>query len=304
METKNVLSGIVSLTVVVICVAVIMMPVLADYTSTTRTYTNEGSYFIAPDGEDHTIVFGADAATVDGTTVEYPEGFGTGTSKSTTVAFGEDWVLRLVNGYTRLQLAGPPHAYDAESLSSDGITASITGTTLDVTINSTDYTLTDCQYYLAAEGEHVLCYNPYVKEDTQIVGGIYATGNTSDDVRYDLFEVVSGTIADGFTASVCRAAIFTSPSTTGNITSTFETNTETVSSDLLKVNSIVQDVTFVDDSTAEVTLTYLIVPETITYTNAEYLGSGNSALLSAIPVLVIVSLVIAAVGMLVVRNRD
>lgn len=303
MESKNLLTLAITLTVGIILAGSLLMPVLNDYSDETKTINNIGSYFATPDGEDHTLVFTKEGyATVDGVNVEYPEGFGTGNQKNATVMVGTDWMLRLENGYARLISAGPSNNYAQENIGDSGITATISGTTVTVTISGSTKTLTDLKYYLAPEGDWVLCYNPYIKADSPLFGGIRGQGNNSDNNSYDCFEVISGDVTNGFEAEECRVVIFTSPSTFSSINATYEINTETVTTDLLKLNSIVQGITFDDDSTATVTISYLLAPKTITYTNPNDLH--QDALLSAIPIMVIIALVVMAAGALYLKRDD
>lgn len=304
MESKNLLTLIITLVVGIILAGSLLMPVINSYSDDTKTIENEGSFFATPDGEDHTIIFtNQDYATVDGVNVEYPEGFGTGTQKNATVMVGNDWMLVLENGYALLVIAGPNNSYSQEDLGTDGLTATISGTTVSITIASREKTLTDLQYYLAPEGDWVLCYNPYIKADTPLFGGIFGRGTNSDNHGYHCYEVISGDITSGFDFEICRSIIFKNPDTLVKVeNSTYEISTETVATDLLKLNTITQNVTFSDNSTATVVISYLLAPATITYTNPADIN--QDALLSAIPIMVIVALLILTVGAIAYRRAD
>ena len=301
MESKNLLTLIITLVVGIILAGSLLMPVINSYSDDTKTIENEGSFFATPDGENHTITFtDQNYATVDGVNVEYPEGFGTGIQKNATVMVGNDWMLRLENGYARLIAAGPNNLYSQEDLGTDGLTATISGTTVSITIEDKEKTLTDLQYYLAPEGDWVLCYNPYIKADTPLFGGIRGQGTNSDGQRYDCFEVISGNVTNGFDEETCRAALFTTPVSFPTVDATYDISTETVATDLLKLNTITQNVTFSDNSTATVVISYLIAPATITYTSPADINMD--ALLSAIPIMVIVALLILAVRAIAYRD--
>lgn len=284
----------------IIVLASILMPVMTEYTDATRTVTNTGSFFAEPDGEEHTLVFSVDGATVDDVAVAYPEGYGTGNQTNATVILGEDWMVRLDMGLARVVTAGPSQTYTNLGYVADGdITFTISGTTLSYTYNNTTITKDNVTYYLAPAGDMVLCYNPYILSDSQLIGGIRNNSNTANA---DVFEIVSGTVDDGFTAVNCRAFITAASPTTGDYTSTFTTATETVDGDLLKLTSITQNLTFWNDGTATFTLTYLMAPATITYDNPDYLGTENASLLKVIPILMIIAMVMLAVGMVVARR--
>lgn len=280
----------------VILVLSLCLPLVNASTAETRTVNNEGAYFTEPDEETHTIVYYNDKCTVDNATVDYPEGFVSGTNRNATIAIGGEWMLRLDNNYLRLQLGGPNNTYTAETIPDEGITATLTGTTLSLTLNGTDYALENCAYYLADTGGLVMCYNPYILADSELIGGIRANGDNNNGVVYDVFQIISGNVTDGFTSTVCRAVLFTSPSTLTTVSSTFTSNTSVVEGDLLKLDSIIENMVFVDESTGEATITYLLAPATITYDNPDYVGSDLAALLDLIPLLLIVALVVAVVA--------
>lgn len=291
---------VVGITVALICVAVILSPIIAEYATETKTVTNDGAYFAEPDENNHTIVFKEGYATVDDVDVEYPVGYGTGNAGNATVILGSNWMFRLDSGLLRLILAGPEQSFVNFGYVTDEVTVTISGTDLTYTYNDTEVTLNNVEYYLAEEGDMVLCYNPYITEDSLLVGGIRNNSNTASA---DCFEIVKGTVADGFTATNCRSYISTASPTTGDFTSTATATTDTVDGDLLKLTKISQDLTFWDESTATFTITYLLAPSEITYDNPEFLGAGIASILLAIPVMMIVAVVMMSVG-LVTSKRD
>lgn len=299
----KIIALIVGLVTGILLITGIVSPLVATGTAEEITKENTGSYYTTPDEDDHTLIFtNQDYAVVDGVNVDYPEGFGTGNQKNVTVMIGTDWMLRLDNGYARLIAAGPNNGYAQENISSSGLEVTISGSDVTFTISGSTKNLTGLQYYLAPEGDWVLCYNPYIKEDTTLIGGIRGSGNNSNNIGYDIFEVVTGSVADGFEATNCRAILFTSPSTFPTITSVFEANTAEVVTDLLKLTSITQDVTFDDESTATITISYLLAPKTIVYDNPAYVGAGNMALLAVLPIIALIVLI--AYAAYSIRGRE
>lgn len=295
---KNIVGLVMTLAVGVIMIGTLLAPVVSSMTPETLVYHNEGSYFAAPDGENHTIVFSENYATVDGVQVEYPVGFGTGNNRNATVIIGENWMFRLDSNMLRLVIAGPNDSFVNMGAVTSDITVTISGDTLTYTYNNVDTTLTDLKYYLASDGDMVLCYNPYITEDSLIVGGIR---NNNNAATADFFEIVTGTVADGFTSTVCRAYIFTASPTTGSATTTETAVTDSITTNLLQLTKITQNVTFWNDATAEITLTYVLAPAEVVYDNPNYVNSAVSAILPVITIITIISLVAITARSL---NRD
>lgn len=298
METKNVLGGIVSLTVVVICVAVIMMPVLGEYTTATKTYVNEGTYFSladADDAETHTIVISSDdlpAVTVDGTSV-------TSEFEDYTVVFGKHSILRLIATTGRLTLGGTvgegtsgQWAVLRAGEATDDATIALTGTTLTVTVGETVTTIEDNWAYMDPEGDYSYCTTPCVLADSPIYGG---------GVTYTPFSSATVICFTGTSEELTSYGVYRgSPAVTLD---SYTVNTSEVDGDLMRIDSIVFNCTQ-SETSKTATYTYFLAPKEITYDDPDYLGSGNSALILAIPVIVIASLVVAAVGTFITGRRD
>lgn len=295
-------NGLIGIIIGVLCAIVIIgtiaVPYINNVTAETLTIENEGSYFAEPDGNDHTLVFKNGYVTVDGVDVDYPEGFGTGGGRNATVVIGDDWMLRLDSGLLRLAVVGPDNAWVVlGNLNTDTVTVSISGSTLTYTYNNAEYTRDNTQYYLSDSGDMVMCYNPYILDDSLLIGGIRASTSVGD-----VFEIVTGDIADGFTAVSCRVLTTSTPST-GDVTSSeFTINTSSIVTNLLKLDSIVQEATLYTSDVATITITYLLAPAEIVYDNPEYIGD-SSVLMGIIPVIMIIA-ILASFIYAALRNRD
>lgn len=284
----------VSLVVGVLLVGSLLAPIVSSMTPETRTYVNEGSYFTTPDDETHTYTFGEDAITYDDVEVDYPEPYGTGTDASATLFIGSDWICRCDQGMTRIVVGGPDNAWLILGTMADyTITATVTGDsfTINSTLESRTGTFSDLEYMIADTGDYVMAFNPYITEETPIVG---AVRNNSNTASADIFEVVSGSLADGFSATTCKVAIYSADPTTGDVTSTFTADTTEIDGDLVQLDNIVQSLTFWDDSTATLYISYVVVPETIVYDNPDYIGALAAPVLSAVVVVLMVAFVTVA----------
>ena len=301
MNTNDLIKLVVGVIVGALMLSAILTPMIHASTDETITIKNEGAYFTTPDEGDHTLVFGFEQVTVDGVTVPYPIGFGTGSARNATAIIGTDWMFRLDSNMLRLLIAGPSQDFKVLGNVRDSeITLTISGDSLTYTLNDVENTLDGVRYYLAPAGDMVLCYNPYIKEDTQIIGGIRNNSNTAGA---DVFEIVEGSVQDGFTATTCRTYISTSTPTTGTFTSEFDVDTTTVTTNLLKLTSINQTATFWNDATADITISYLLAPAEIEYNNPDYVGDNIAQILGVIPILVTVGLILGVVGVAFSRRE-
>lgn len=299
MNSNKTLGIIFAIVIGVIFVGSLLAPTIDNYDTEKLTIQNTGSYFTTVDAEDeHTIVFSTDKIVYDGVDVAYPEGFGTGNDRNATLMVGEDWFLRADAGITRLLVAGPPQQYLVLGNLSDGdITATISGG--DVTFAyGTDSTATreGVVMTVANEGDYVLCNNPYILEDTNLIGGIRNIG-----VAYDTFEVVKGTI-NNMTAEASRVYVWATSTNTTIDNAVFTPDVENVSGNLLKLNKIEENLTFADGGEVTINISYLIAPVEITYDNPEYIGDEYSGILGAIIIISIVALLMLGVKMITRRD--
>lgn len=301
METKNMVGTIVTLAVVVVCVAAIMMPVLNDATTTEKTFTNEGVYYYGIFGTTDTYTFEFDASdgsiTVNDTEIDTLSGVTSGTTYSLLAT--DDTILRY--GYNSsnqeyyLQTVGATNASTA-----DTIVATISEGALSVTY-TTDGTdtvktisFTELYAIVPTEDAAVLKQSSsevYIKGDSEL----FASGLTTVTAWTNMFHF-EGTYDDGITIS------------SGNTAATFdniEWNIEEVDGyeDLYKLTSIEFDIT-ISDTTKHATYSYFAVPTEVTAEKTVHFSDGENTLLNAIPVLVIVALVIGAVGIAITSRRD
>lgn len=291
--------GAIVMLLVTVGVVLPLFSVAEDQAAQTLTIHNTGAYFTTPDDDNHTITLSADNITIDAATVDYPEGYG----GSSTLIAGPDWIVRYTSVGT-VYVGGPPQQYTLlGNVNDNDIVLTVSGSTLTATTTGgVEVTYNNMAFRISDAGDYVMCANPYIKSDTAIFGGIRTQGTNSNGAAYDLFQVVSGNIDNGFNSELCRAAIPTASPTLGTITSTFSTSTETVASDLFKLNAITQSVEFWDNSTATVSISYVIVPETITYTNDNY-DATQETIISILPVLIIVGVMLLVVGAFINNRR-
>ena len=305
MENKNILNIAIVLTVGVILAGSLLMPVISAYGDETLTVHNTGAYFTTSDENEHTLVINATTITYDGKPCIYPdmELYG-----SATLMVGPDWFLRIAKlttpaGAIEYIITGPPQQYNRVGTSEEGdCVVTINGSDISAVCGERTVTRTGMEYTISDRGNWVLSHDPYVLENTQFVAAIRNVSNI------DVLEIVRGTIndPDNYTTTMCRTWYF-SQQVTGTLTdSDYTVSLATVNGPLKKLNEITQTATVnfegVGDVTRTITIDYILVPETITYNNPDYVG--YSGLIYAIPVMVIIALLMVAVGGLFLRRSD
>lgn len=302
METKNMIGGIVSLAVVVICVAAIMMPVLSDATKTHETFVNEGAFYVEVDPTDqYTLEY--DASTDPNTVVI--NGEDVAISANYTFMALDKSILRMTS-VPNLQYKGDgQYLVEITKLSLTISEGSVTGTYTDsITTDGAWPTTTYTKAYIASATEQDLVMTEY--SDTPKLNGdsdIFAFGQTSVGGTLYLFKI-TGTIDDGLTVATLDRT--SGEEVEGAVISNLSINKTAVSgyTDLYEVTSITFTVTLADTSTANCTYTAYIVPSEVTAEKSVHFTDAENMLINAIPALVIVALVIGAVGIAITSRRD
>lgn len=295
---------VITLVVGIILAGSVLMPVLNDATKTTKTFTNEGLYRMAAlestDSADIEIKWeytNPNQITVGDSAVALP------TSGFATVVCGENWLVRYIaaTGVSVQLFDGTTPGYIASVSGTNDMT--ITASSGSVTFDNgsgTEVTSTyTTMYYADNNGEYTMIKanekTVYLNDDSKIIGA----GRT-DNVfgTSSLTATFAGTIADGI--AITPIGSVPSGYTVGDITvSDSAVNGYINLYDFDKFEFVV---TAADSSTVTVTYTQVIVPYQVTAELSEHLTSGQIALLSAIPVLVIVALLVVAVGVVARRN--
>lgn len=305
----KVMQLVVGLTVGVLLMIGLIVPVVNSNANETLTVTNTGAYFTVPDDGEHTIVIQHGEITYDGKQCIWPD---VSLFNSATLMVGNNWFLRCDSGTSPTQplrylFAGPPQEFGVigtvDPSTDDALTVVINGTNVSATIGEVTLEREGLRYTIADTGDYVLSNHPYLLEDTPIIGGIRTQANVGSH-NADIFLIVEGSIGDveNMTSQICRLYVF-DVGVIDTATTSFVANTETVDGDLLKLTNIMEAMTFGTDNeySANITITYVIVPETITYENPHYVGDGHAALIKVIPVMVGIALI--AFAAFAVRGR-
>jgi len=297
----------------VILVFSLCLPLVDSSTAETRTVHNTGAYFTTPDENEHTILIQHGQITYDGKPCAWPDLTLYG---SANIAVGTDWMLRVDSGSNpatdtlRYVFAGPPYQWNpigtVNPATDDVLTIVLNGDSLTATIGNSTFSRVGTEFIICDKGDYVLSQNPYLLSDTQITAAIRNNYNTANT---DTFEIVRGTVGDveNMTVDICRNVNSSLPASDqfGDIVnSVFTVETKQIDGDLLKLDKITQVATmwFTPPegagytNVATFTITYVIVPETITYDNPDYVGGTMASMLNLVPLMLVVSLVLAIIG--------
>ena len=304
MNTK-LITLVVTLVVGVILAGSLLVPVLNDVTTTEKTFTNTGLYRMTEYDTTATLSISWDhtdpyAITINDDKIALPT---TQLAIDCTLIGCDEFLIRYnggTNAYIQYYAADYTGTIVANVSSEKDMVISIASGSATITngTNTDDVSYSGTIYVCSKDGNLVM--SPYT--DTAYVLGdsdIYATGR-SYVLSTNFTTILSGTIDDGMTTEYWPEAAV-STWTFSDIT----TNAEEVNGykDLYKLTSFTWTANDGDD-TATITYSQVILPAEVTAELSQHLSSGQNALLNAIPILVIVALVLAAVGMIYVSSND
>lgn len=305
MDPKRIVALVVGASVMVLIFSALLVPIINDATTTEKTFENVGLYHMTEYDTtaeltitwDHTD---PNVLTINDEEVDLP------TSQLTvdcTVIGCDEFLIRYnggTNAYIQYYAADYTGTIVANVSSEKDMTISIASGSATIT-NGTltdDVSYSGSIYVCSKDGNLVM--SPYT--DTAYVLGdsdIYATGR-SYVLSTNFTTVLTGTIEDGMTAEYWPEASVSSW-TFSDIT----TNAEEVSgyNDLYKLTSFTWTA---DDGNATATITYsqVIVPAEVTAELTVHPDSATNALLSAIPIIAMIGIVLAVVGVAIVGRND
>ena len=292
---------VITLVVGVILAGSLLVPVLNDVTTTEKTFTNVG-YFNVQEYSGDNIEYSASwdhtepaqfTVNDEAIPITYTE------NVNTSIVLDGNFFLRyfpntgvtLYYGSQAIVEANTTNGYDMTLTYSDGTLTITNGTaTREITVE-TFYSIANDGPFVMKKGN----VNAYMTEDSIIYGS--GRTNVGTDVVGTL---VSGTVDDVDVTiwrgdATPRDIVINATEVIGYIGLYSFDNVEFWVDDTKEDNPT---------TTAKITYSYVVVPAEVTAELSQHLSSGQNALLNAIPILVIVALVLAAVGMVYVSRND
>ena len=311
MEKTNILTLIITLVVGVILAGSLLGPVISDATKTEATLENNGYFNLNKitntDENTHTIgwdVTNPQVIAIDGENVSVSD-WGVASYQQLTIFATESDLIR-VNPVSQgqsiswVQIRGNQVNY---AQANSNFSATITQGSATISVDSSPWSLTFSEAYMITpgDGEYTMKKSnetAYMLSDSPIISMGFTQlpySGGSDNVVFG----IRGTV-DGVDVSVVRHSANTTITT-----SNLEIH-KTEASKYVGVSNF-DKITFTasnDGTETDVTYSYVIVPHKITAELSEHLTPGQISLMGAIPVMVIVALLMAAVGAIALRRAD
>lgn len=300
MENMKIPIMAITAAIVVIVIGSVLAPVISDATKTEDVYTNEGYFYLDRFTDEFSFKWDYDnpnVFTINDKNVNFTNTSGLDMS----VVLGDTFLIRYY---------GDRCAFFFEPYWGSSVEANAINKTLDVTLSNGTLTGTnglDTQsassvtelYSITDNGPYIMKKtneSVYLKEDSQI----FATGITEDpNAGAYLIWHMDGTPADetGFhwpdefisTITVSDEAINITESAT--ISGLYELSTITFKAEESSETG----------ANIDITASYFVVPAKVAMSVSNPLGSGTIAILTAIPTLVIIALLVAAIS---IYNRS
>lgn len=307
---ENKLIGLVMGAVVgVILIGALLMPVLNDAAATERTFTNTGLFYadVLDENSDRTMSFDytkPNIITVDGTDIDMSSiqtSYG-----SATVIFSNDWFMRFVPD-TGIVL------YKCGTSSSQAIKGATASSQISFTATFSSGAAvfiysdsTEIEYDIADAGLIITpdagAYIMKGANDTAYVNGdsiVYGVGRTDRAL---------GTSGTSFNAMMAASvddgvsSLYYSPQYTMNDNRSVNATADADYTDLYALSGFTFNLVSNDEAEHAITYNQIFVPTSVKSELTEHLDSGEIAVLSAIPVMMIAALVIFAVRVLYSRD--
>lgn len=291
MESKNLLTLAITLTVGIILAGSLLMPVISDATTTERTYTNEGVFYMTDDPTDYVLeIRGVDQEII--VNDELVTTFADLPNAAWTLLSTPEYLIRMQGASSNYacwitSITGT-NTYVA-STSTESAKIILTDST--ITIGTSVFNYTGEFRGIAKTGDYVMTSTGgFVVSDTDTI--IIGNGATGVTHWYDAFYIIG---------TVDEIQVSTSDSITVS-------NVTVHADEIMGFNgSIVNDISFVaTDGTTTVDAVYnrVIVPTEVTIEKIGKLNPGEIAIMNAVPLMIIVALVMMAAGALYLKRDD
>ena len=289
MEKKNLLTLVITLTVGIILAGSLLVPVITDATTTHKTFENIGFYYMeSPIPDDTTIAyeFSDSEWTINGETLP---NLGI---PSANLIVTDELIVRTAGATGQIRgSTSQTFISGTFTVTSEGITYSYVATNNQELTGTWTYSYVYCAVFDKAD--YIMTSNTattnYMLADSPILG----FGVTKVD-SYDVFHITGDMDAVEVTCENPDVVI-----------SNVQINKTAISGykNLYDFDSITFTATD-GETSIDAVYNVVIIPSEITAELTNHLDGGSVAILSALPVIVIVGLVLAAVGAIFIRNRD
>lgn len=306
MDAKTIAVSVVSIAIACLFAVTLLIPVIADSTTTEDTFTNEGVFNygkFTPDDE-YTLTFDCTTGTikVGDDTVTPIDGVSLTSFLSYSVIATDNVLLRWganQSGYYMQLIGNDSGGNNVLSGGATG-TATISSGNLSVTVVSSENvsatkTFTFTELYAIVPDDDVAVLK--VSADAVYINGdseLYGSGLTTVTSWNNMFHF-EGTYDDGITISSPNL----SNATFDNITWTIEPVAGYI--DLYKLTKIEFDITS-NDTTVHATYSFFGVPSEVTAERSIHPDANTSTLLNIIPLFVVIGIILGTIGIIAMRK--
>lgn len=295
---------VLALVVGTILAGSVMMPVLNDAVATSDTYTNKGLFYVDENTESLHYTYENKVLKLNDEVITFPGDM----SEGTTVIYTDNLIVRAYTNDMRFRGLYDYNASSFDITIADGV---LSGNVYTSTNHSISMTISDHFYGVTNKDTGVVMAPvsdaPYLKTSTVMstaplihpteIGNsntymiLYMKGSIDEGLEFTLLDIHYGTVLTDFTVS--DYVIDYTP-VEGHV-------------GLYKLNSITITLSTVPDEgetalTTDRTISNVALDETQTAERTNHLTPGQIALVSAIPVMVIIALLMVAVGVVARRN--
>lgn len=297
MESKNLLTLAITLTVGIILAGSLLMPVLSDATTTEETITNKGVFRMTDINDPYSITYDPVglAFVINDTTIPFtdiPKGRWTIVSTDAFMfrfqAYASEAYTMFISDTSSTTSIANASLTEAKTWTFDnGTYTGYDGTT------TREYTASSFRGY-DPDGDYVMTNGtdkPIVKGDSSIIIGHGLTVVNAQNTPFYIY----GTVNDGVTVNTKTTV------TVSDVAVNATPYSKLV--DCFTLNSITFTAT-AESSSVNATYDRIIVPAEITAERTQHLSSGEIAILNALPILIITALVVMAAGALYLKRDD
>lgn len=302
MDPKRIVALVVGASVMVLIFSALLVPIINDATTTEKTLENTGYFYMEKYGTDEEVTIAWDPATPKKITVN-GEAYNPNTpvNQFVNVAIGDNWYFRYADGgsntYVQVSYGGIDQIVGSNS-DEVAVTVTCSNGTATITKGTTTQTATYTELYVISgdEGEYIMknaTESVTVAGDTEFIGlGTTMLGTGKAVLK------VTGNVEDGAEVTV----IGSTPS--GATVSDIEVSATPLTNYVGFALTLITFTISVEDTDYPATYSYFIVPAEVTLELAVHPDSATNALLSAIPIIVMIGIVLAVVGVAIVGRND
>ena len=313
MDINKMIGMVVGVMVGVLILSAALFPVIDSATTTERTFTNEGYFFMEKidEGTPMTVVWDytkPTTLTVNGDDVPLPDKEHMSTIPF-TIFCSETWLLRYAYNSTDGYYVGAYQnasstAYTGTVTDSRSLTISVTDAGVTTVDNGTAHTWSNASgdfYVISETGDYIM---KKMDKDAYVLGDspIFGYGRTYAR-NYNYLSELTGNVDDGITGGYYpENTITTAGWTISDVT--LNSTAQTAYKDLYKVSSMTYEITGEGIIPYTATFSQYIVPASVTAELAVHASQDEIELLETIPILITVGLIMGIVGVVAARRFE